>query len=92
MADVTFTLEYFNSEVCKFRELMGNRDFMSDTKKQDAAVHALTFCYFNVETKNDDEQERLINTFTSTMIEFEKRIYLFASIKPVHHSGLTHLK
>ena len=78
--DVTFTLEYFNSEVCNFRKLMGNRDFMSDQKKKDAALHALTFCYFNVETKNDEEQTSLINTFTSTMIEFDKRIELLVGL------------
>jgi len=59
---------------------MGNRDFMSDQKKKDAALHALTFCYFNVETKNDEEQTSLINTFTSTMIEFDKRIELLVGL------------
>lgn len=73
-AAVEYTLEYFNSEVCAFRKLFGQKDFWEKPEEhRELAVKALAFVYFNVKVKDADEDERLKSIFKNTMDEYTRR-------------------
>ncbi len=65
-----FTFDYFLSQISEFRELCGNRAFMENEEKQDVAIKALSFVYFN--TKCDDEN-RLAMIFQATIDNYNQR-------------------
>jgi len=88
-----YTLEYFNSQVCEFRKLFGQKDFWAKPEAhRDLAVKALTFVYLNVKTKNADETEQLKSVFKNTMDEYDRRgtmIFMLAIGRLSVNKGLT---
>lgn len=68
-----FTTEYFDSEITNFRQLCGNKEFMHNEDKQDAAIKGLSFVYFNTLSKNKDEEEKIKYKFKAAMDNYNQR-------------------
>ena len=73
-------IEYFNSQVCEFRNQMGLKTFWADPNKVRAAVKAL-FTLYNSITGTPKEQENVGITYESTMLEFTRRLWTLKTPK-----------
>lgn len=81
-ATTEFTIEYFNNEVCEFRKLLGNKKFWdAEEEYRDRAIKALSFVYFNVKTKNDEERQLLVFHFKLIMEEYTRRATMVTMLK-----------
>lgn len=76
------TIAYFNEEVCRFRQLFGERSFWQKTPEQrQLAVDGLGYVYLNLAHEDGsaltaEETERVAITFDSTMQEYSRREWL----------------
>lgn len=69
------SLEYFNSEICKFWQLCGQKSFWCDPNKVNTAKKAISHLYLNIELNNEDMQTAA-TTFQSAMVNFTHRALL----------------
>lgn len=72
--NVEFTIDYFNSQVCEFRQLFGQKDFWNKPEEhRELAVKALSYVYFNTKTTTPEDEVYLKSTFKNTMDEYNHR-------------------
>lgn len=69
-----FTLKEFFEQVNYLRQLMGEKSFWAKPEAiRQEAVNGLTFVYSNTKTDNAEDEETLINIFSSTISEYTRR-------------------
>lgn len=70
----SFTMDYFRQEIVNLRQMWGQQPFWdkpSDIRKK--ALEALSFCYFNINFKNDAEMNTAATMLDSTLTEYSMR-------------------
>jgi hypothetical protein len=74
-----FTLQDFFTQAGYFRQLMGDKTFWAkaDNVRQEA-INGLTYIYTNTKTDSKEDEETLINIFTSTVSEYTRREIMVA--------------
>lgn len=75
---MTYTQDYFHSQVLEFRNLMGSKKFWSSDedgeKLRTNAVHALSFVYFNLKTSlTNEEIIKECAIYDATLKEYNRR-------------------
>jgi len=71
---MNITIDYFNSEVCQFRKLMGDKAFWTKTPEQrQIAIDGLTYVYLNLSNSTQEEINHAAITLDSTLTEYTKR-------------------
>lgn len=63
-------LDYFRSEIVKFRDIMCSRKFT--TEQKDDAFYGLAYAYINCKATGDDNKQ-VITMFDMTRLEWERR-------------------
>lgn len=74
-----FSLEYFNQELMRFREIMGNREIMLNIDKREVAFAGFCHVYFNTQTNNGEDESYITSTFKAITDEFTNRCLLIHS-------------
>lgn len=66
--------EYFMSEICAFRDLMGSKSFWAKSAEhRELALKAISILYLNFKSDNPREKEDVINIFIATTEEYTRR-------------------
>lgn len=68
------TKEYFQKELTKFREIMGDRRFSVEDCSN--ALRGLLMVYINYEPENEKEKETAKNIMLATCEEHDRRLAL----------------
>ena len=76
-----FDFKYFCTQLCEFREHMGNKSFWDNEVKKDTAVKALTLCYFNTKTESDEEKLQVRFAYEAAIHEFNLRENMLFRLK-----------
>lgn len=72
--------KYFNSQLCEFRTLMGDKRFWANDRKIELAKKAITVQYLGGNFKN---LQRVADNYLATMLEFTKRALLMGKFDKV---------
>lgn len=77
--DTTFTVDYFFQEVTRLRKELGERTFWARPQRdRDAALKAVTFCYFNLANPDgtrisEEDSETAAAIYENLVLEYQAR-------------------